>query len=99
MPANRKYAALRVGCTQVSVGGDMPANMDVMVFDYDYVCDTNYQHCHDREQYWFNKRYGLVRWEHQVLNADGVTYGTPNNMTIFNQIKAGAPPVPHFPCF
>jgi hypothetical protein len=86
------------GVQQVSLGGDMAANMSVLVFDYDYVCDEKFQHCKDRERYLFEKRYGLVYWEHRTLGPDRSTYNAPDNVTIFNQIKHGTPPIPQFPC-
>jgi hypothetical protein len=86
------------GLQRASLGGDMPADMEVLVFDYDYVCDENFKRCKDRETYLFNQRYGLVRWEHRSLGADEASYLPPDNVTIFNQIKPGGPPLPEFPC-
>ncbi len=82
----------------VTLGGDLPANIEVLVFNYDYVCDGNFEHCADRETYLFSQRYGLVHWQHQHLSSDGQAYLPADNVTIFNQIKHGAPPVPDFPC-
>jgi hypothetical protein len=51
------------GPMNVTLGGDMPANMPVLKLTYNWNCDSNWQ-CSDAEVYWFAKRYGWVRWQH-----------------------------------
>lgn len=78
-------------------GGDVGKALTLIV-SYQYDCDAVYGHCRDREQYFLVKRYGLVRWHHQVLKADG-TYAVPDNESTFNFVVPGAAPIPKFPCF
>ena len=79
----------------VSLGGSLPANMPVLVIRYNYNCNSSFANCLDREEYWINKRYGLVQWDHYVL-ANG-TY-VQLQKTIFNKLVVGVV-TPYFPCF
>ena len=78
-----------------SLGGSLPANLPVLVIRYNYNCSSSFNNCLDREEYWINKRYGLVQWDHYVL-ANG-TY-VQLQKTIFNKLVVGVV-TPYFPCF
>lgn len=69
------------GPMNVTLGGDMPANMPVLKLTYHWNCDTNWQ-CSDDEVYWYAKRYGWVRWQHF---QNGVQVGD----SLFNFIRDG----------
>jgi hypothetical protein len=71
-----------------SLGGALPNNLETLVISYRYSCDSSYSNCGDKEEYHLAKPYGLVKWQHQKLQADG-TYATPDNVTYFNQVVAG----------
>ena len=71
-----------------SLGGQLPADLETLVVSYRYSCDANYSNCGDKEEFHVAKPYGLVKWQHQSLGANG-TYNTPDNVTYFNQVVAG----------
>jgi len=71
-----------------SLGGHLPANLQTLVVSYRYSCDSNYSNCRDKEEFHLAKPYGLVKWQHQALAADG-TYKVPDNVTYFNQLASG----------
>ena len=71
-----------------SLGGQLPDNLQTLVVSYRYSCDANYFSCRDKEEFHLAKPYGLVKWQHQSLGADG-TYNPPDNVTYFNQIASG----------
>ena len=71
-----------------TLGGHLPANLQTLVVSYRYSCDSNYANCRDKEEFHLAKPYGLVKWQHQALGADG-TYKPPDNMTSFNQLASG----------
>jgi len=79
----------------VSLGGSLPANLPVLVIRYNYNCNSSFASCKDREEYWVNKRYGLVQWDHYVL-ANGAYVQLQK--TIFNKLVVGVV-TPYFPCF
>lgn len=79
----------------VSLGGDLPDNLQVLVISYQYNCDDNYQNCTDKEEYFVNQRYGLVQWKHSILirgNYEQV------QKTVLNTLVVGVVS-PNFPCF
>ncbi len=59
-----------------TLGGDLPANLQTLVISYQYSCDSNLQNCQNKEEFHVAKTYGLVKWQHQKLQADG-TYAPP----------------------
>lgn len=71
-----------------SLGGQLPNNLETLVISYRYSCDANYSNCANKEEFHVAKPYGLVKWQHQSLGADG-TYKTPDNVTYFNRIVSG----------
>ena len=83
------------GPYKMSFGGDIPDNTDTLVVAYKYNCDAGYANCNDREQYYLTQRYGLVRWDHSKLKSQKYVI---DNFTVYNQLVAGGPPAPEFPC-
>jgi hypothetical protein len=71
-----------------SLGGQLPNNLPTLVISYRYSCDANYDNCANKEEFHVAKPYGLVKWQHQSLGANG-TYNPPDNVTIFNKIVSG----------
>ncbi len=79
----------------ISLGGSLPANMKTLVISYRYNCNSNYQNCLDKEDYYFNSKYGLVQWIHSVfVNGSYAQF----QKTIYNQLSVGVV-TPYFPCF
>ena len=76
------------GPYQESLGGQLPANLETLVVSYRYSCDANYTSCGDKEEFHLAKPYGLVKWQHQSMGANG-TYNPPDNTTYFNQVVSG----------
>jgi hypothetical protein len=76
------------GPYQETLGGDLPANLETLVISYQYSCDSQLQKCKNKEEFHVAKPYGLVKWQHQSLQADG-TYATPDNVTVLNTVKTG----------
>lgn len=79
----------------LTLGGDLPANLKVLVASYRYNCDGNYSNCGDKEEYYLAKRYGLVQWAHYTLVNGNYQM---QQQTMFNQLVAGGT-TPYFPCF
>jgi len=71
-----------------TLGGDLPDNLQTLVISYQYSCDSSLQNCKNKEEFHVAKPYGLVKWQHQKLQADG-TYAPPDNVTYLNKIAAG----------
>lgn len=71
-----------------NLGGELPDNLTTMVISYRYTCDANYNNCQNKEEYHLARPYGLVKWQHENLLANG-TYGPPDHVTIFNHVVAG----------
>ena len=71
-----------------SLGGELPANLQTLVISYRYACDSTYSNCKDKEEFHVAKPYGLVKWQHQKLQADG-TYAAPDNVSLFNRVVSG----------
>jgi hypothetical protein len=71
-----------------SLGGQLPPDLQTLVISYRYSCDANYSNCGDKEEFHVAKPYGLVKWQHQSMGANG-TYNFPDNMTYFNQVVSG----------
>jgi len=69
--------------------------MKTLVISYRYNCDSTYQTCGDKEEYYVNKRYGLVQWVHYIF-VNG-SYAQLQK-TIFNKRVVGVV-TPDFPCF
>ena len=76
------------GPYQEWLGGDLPEPIITMVISYRYTCDANYSNCQNKEEYHLAKPYGLVKWQHETLLANG-TYGPPDSVTVFNHMEAG----------
>ena len=85
------------GPYQETLGGDLPANLDTLVISYQYSCDSQLQNCKNKEEFHVAKPYGLVKWQHQSLQADG-TYAAPDNVTVLNIVKTGQVQ-PYTTCF
>lgn len=83
------------GPYNISFGGMLPNNLEVLVASYRYNCDANYANCWDKEAYYFAQRYGLVQWVHYSL-VNG-TY-VLQQKTVFNQFGVGTA-APYLPCF
>jgi hypothetical protein len=83
------------GPYHVSLGGQLPSNLPVLVASYRYNCNTNYVNCGDKEEYYFAQRYGLVQWVHYSLVSG--TYKV-QQQTVFNQLAKGTA-MAQFPCF
>jgi hypothetical protein len=71
-----------------ALGGQLPDNLQTLIISYRYNCDASYSACKDKEEFHVAKPYGLVKWQHEVLQADG-TYATPDNQTFLNRVVAG----------
>jgi hypothetical protein len=71
-----------------TLGGQLPKDLQTLVISYRYSCDATYSNCANKEEFHVAKPYGLVKWQHQSLGADG-TYKAPDNMTYFNKIESG----------
>ena len=71
-----------------NLGGDLPENLTTLVIQYNYTCNSNYSQCQNREEYHVAKPYGLVKWQHQSLGADG-NYNPPDYVSVFNSLQTG----------
>ncbi len=71
-----------------TLGGDLPDNLQTLVISYQYSCDSSLQNCKNKEEFHVAKPYGLVKWQHQKLQADG-TYAAPDNVTYLNKVATG----------
>jgi hypothetical protein len=76
------------GPYQETLGGQLPANLKTLVISYRYSCDASYSNCGDKEEFHLAQPYGLVKWQHQRLGANG-TYNPPDNVTYFNRVVTG----------
>jgi len=79
-----------------TLGGSLPANLQVLVLAYRWGCDNNYNNCGTKENYTIAQRYGLVKYDASNLQPDG-TYKVFSTAT-FNQLVDGTVQ-PYFPCF
>jgi hypothetical protein len=71
-----------------NLGGDLPDNLQTLVISYQYSCDSSLQNCKNKEEFHVAKPYGLVKWQHQKLQADG-TYAPPDNVTYLDKVATG----------
>jgi hypothetical protein len=71
-----------------TLGGQLPSNLKTLIVNYKYSCDVNYSNCRDKEEFHLAQPYGLVKWQHQKLGANG-TYDPPDNVTVFNRVVTG----------
>jgi hypothetical protein len=85
------------GPYSLSLGGDLPNNMPTLVISYRYNCNSSYQNCNDKEEYYVTQRYGLVQWIHYIRIPANGTYAQLQK-TIFNKKMIGVV-TPDFPCF
>jgi hypothetical protein len=76
------------GPYQETLGGQLPPKLTTLVINYQYSCDANYANCRDKEEFHLAQPYGLVKWQHQRLGANG-TYDPPDNVTVFNRVVNG----------
>jgi hypothetical protein len=83
------------GPYNMKFGGNLPANLQILVDSYRYNCNSNYQNCMDKEEYYLSKRYGLVQWVHSALVSGKYQV---KQVTYFNTIVAGGTS-PSFACF
>jgi hypothetical protein len=83
------------GPYKISLGGNLPSNLNVLVASYRYNCDNNYSNCRDKEEYYLAQRYGLVQWVHYALA--GGKYQMKQK-TVFNRLSKGGT-TPDFRCF
>lgn len=83
------------GPYKITLGGNLPNNLSVLVASYRYNCDVNYSNCGDKEEYYLAQKYGLVQWVHYSL-IKGVYQ--MQQKTIFNKLVSGVTQ-PSFPCF
>ncbi len=89
------YAVNQVwGPYNISFGGSLPNNMPTLVVSYRYNCNSTYNNCNDKEEYYLSQRYGLVQWIHYRL-ANGKY--EQQQKSVFNQMKTGTAK-PYFPC-
>jgi len=99
--SSSSHHTLKQGVNQVwgpynlSLGGILPANTSTLVISYRYNCDASYNNCSDKEEYYLQKRYGLVQWIHYTL-VNG-TY-QQQQKSVFNQMTSGNT-TPSFKCF
>ena len=95
------YHTLKLGVNEIwgpydlSFGGSLPNNTPTLVASYRYNCDNNYSNCGDKEEFYLQKRYGLVQWVHYTLVKGSYK---EQQKSVFNQLKSGTT-VPSFPCF
>jgi len=71
-----------------NLGGGLPPDLETLVISYRYNCDADYGNCRDKEEYHLAQPYGLVKWQHERLQADG-TYGSPDSVTSINRLMEG----------
>lgn len=83
------------GPYKLSLGGNLPNNLSVLVASYRYNCDVNYANCRDKEEYYMAQKYGLVQWVHYSLSNGAFAM---QQKTVFNQLVSGTAQ-PNFPCF
>lgn len=79
----------------VTLGGNLPRGLSVLITSYRYNCDSSYGNCADKEDYYFSQRYGLVQWVHSHLYSGKYKVV---QATTFNQLTKGTTK-PSFPCF
>jgi hypothetical protein len=83
------------GPYKVTLGGNLPSGLNVLVASYRYNCDTNYANCGDKEEYYLAQRYGLVQWVHYALVSGKYQM---KQKTVFNWMTKGTT-TPNFRCF
>jgi hypothetical protein len=83
------------GPYNLSFGGSLPNNTPTLVLSYRYNCDSAYNSCGDKEEYYLQQKYGLVQWIHYSL-ING-TY-QQQQKSVFNQLTSGTT-TPKFQCF
>ena len=83
------------GPYNITLGGNLPNNLKVLVASYRYNCNSSYANCGDKEEYYFAQKYGLVQWVHYSLSSGSYVM---RQKTVFNTLKSGTT-TPVFPCF
>jgi hypothetical protein len=83
------------GPYSISLGGNLPSSLKVLVASYRYNCNSGYGNCGDKEEYYLSQKYGLVQWVHYSLVTGKYAM---KQKTVFNQLKSGVTS-PSFPCF
>lgn len=92
---------LRKGINQVwgpydiSLGGNLPTSLKVLVASYRYNCDNSYGNCNDKEEYYLAQKYGLVQWVHYAMSNGKYVM---KQKTVFNRVVSGSASA-YFPCF
>ena len=93
---NLKYGVNEVwGPYTLSFGGSIPNDTKTLVVSYRYNCDSAYNNCGDKEEYYLTQRYGLTQWVHYRL-VSGIYQ--QQQKSVFNVLKTGAAK-PLFTCF
>lgn len=83
------------GPYKLGLGGSLPSDLPVLVATYRYNCDSNYQKCGDKEEFYLARRYGLVQWVHYALMSGKYQL---KQVTYFNHLSSGVT-TPDFRCF
>jgi hypothetical protein len=83
------------GPYSITLGGNLPSNLKVLVASYRYNCNSSYGNCGDKEEYYLTQKYGLVEWVHYSLVRG--TYEMKQK-TVFDKLVSGGT-TPFFPCF
>jgi len=83
------------GPYKITLGGNLPDKLSVLVASYRYNCDVNYGHCGDKEEFYLAQKYGLVQWVHYSLISGSYQM---QQKTVFNHLMTGGTQ-PSFPCF
>jgi hypothetical protein len=83
------------GPYNLSFGGSLPSNLATLVVSYRYNCDSEYENCGDKEEFYLTQRYGMVQWIHYSLIKGNYEQ---QQKSVFNELKAGGV-TPNFQCF
>jgi len=81
------------GPKPMNFGGDLPDNLPTMIASYQYICDSGYRNCRDKEEFYLAKPYGIVEWRHYKLEGDDYTLvkTTTHNRVVKGQVKPIVP--------
>ena len=92
---NLKKAVTRVyGPRPMNFGGDLPPDLPTMMASYQYICDSSYRNCRDKEEFYLAKPYGIVEWRHYKLEGDD--YQLVKTTTFNRVVKGQTKPI--LPC-
>ena len=82
------------GPKTMSFGGDLPDSLSTIVASYQYICDSGYHNCRDKEEFYLAKPYGIVEWRHYKLQGDD--YQLVKTTTFNRLVKGQTKPI--LPC-